>query len=119
MFLKVTDLAAAIGVDEKTVLSWIKNKGLPAHKQDDRYQVNRVDLLEWATNHGITIPPEIFAASDESPDRPLVSDALLHGRDLLRPAGRYSGNRTARGRFPAQAATRSGSGISAADPSGA
>jgi PTS system nitrogen regulatory IIA component len=79
MFLKVTDLAAAIGVDEKTVLSWIKAKGLPAHKRDDRYQVNRVDLLEWATNHGITIPPEIFAANDESPDRPLVSEALLHG----------------------------------------
>jgi PTS system nitrogen regulatory IIA component len=79
MFLKVTDLVAAIGVDEKTVLSWIKNKGLPAHKLDDRYQVNRVDLLEWATNHGITIPPDIFATSDENPDRPLVSEALVHG----------------------------------------
>ena len=79
MFLKVTDLAAAVGVDEKTVLNWIKNEGLPAHKQDDRYQVNRVDLLEWATNNGINIPPEIFAASGESPDRPLVSEALAQG----------------------------------------
>lgn len=79
MYLKVIDLAAAVGVDEKTVLNWIKNKGLPAHKKDDRYQVNRVDLLEWATNNGITIPPEIFAASDDSPDRPLVSEALLQG----------------------------------------
>lgn len=79
MYLKVTDLAAAVGVDEKTVLNWIKNKGLPAHKQDDRFQVNRVDLLEWATNHGITIPSEIFAAGGESPDRPLISEALLHG----------------------------------------
>jgi len=79
MFLKITDLATATGVDEKTVLDWIKNKGLPAHKQDDRYQINRVDLLEWATNNGITIPPDIFAASDENPDRPLVSEALLNG----------------------------------------
>lgn len=79
MFLKIADLAAASGVDEKTVLDWIKNKGLPAHKQDDRYQINRVDLLEWATNHDITIPPDIFAASDEDPDRPLVSEALLNG----------------------------------------
>jgi PTS system nitrogen regulatory IIA component len=79
MFLKVNDLAAAIGVDEKTVLNWIKNKGLPAYKQDDRYRINRVDLLEWATNHGITIPPEIFAANDETPDRPLVSEALQRG----------------------------------------
>jgi len=79
MFLKVTDLAAAIGVDEKTVLGWIKNMGLPAHKHDDRFQVNRVDLLEWATNHDITIPPEIFAANNDTPDRPLVSDALAAG----------------------------------------
>ncbi|GAC1470388.1 MAG: PTS sugar transporter subunit IIA [Desulfuromonadaceae bacterium] len=79
MFLKVTDLAAAAGVDEKTVLNWIKNKGLPAHKLDDRYRINRVDLLEWATNHGITIPPEIFAVSGETPDRPLVSEALVQG----------------------------------------
>jgi PTS system nitrogen regulatory IIA component len=79
MFLKVTDLAAAVGVDEKTVLSWIKSRGLPAHKRDDRYQVNRVDLLEWATANGITIPPAIFAAGGETSDRPLITEALLEG----------------------------------------
>jgi PTS system nitrogen regulatory IIA component len=79
MFLKVTDLAAAIGIEEKTVVSWIKNKGLPAHKQDDRYRINRVDLLEWATAHGITIPPEIFVASDEPNPLAAVSEALRSG----------------------------------------
>lgn len=79
MFLKVTDLAAAAGVDEKTVLDWIKHKGLPAHKQDERYRVNRVDLLEWSTNNEITLPPDIFAGSDENPDRPTVSEALQRG----------------------------------------
>jgi PTS system nitrogen regulatory IIA component len=79
MFLKITNLATAAGVDEKTILDWIKNRGLPAHKQDDRYQVNRVDLLEWATNHDISLPPEIFAGGDENPDRPLVSEALFNG----------------------------------------
>jgi nitrogen PTS system EIIA component len=79
MFLKVTDLAAAIGVDEKTVLSWIKNKGLPAHKQDDRYRINRVDLLEWATAQGISIPPDIFAAENETSIFSSVSEALQQG----------------------------------------
>ncbi len=79
MFLKVTDLAAAIGIDEKTVLGWIKTKGLPAHKRDERYQVNRVDLLEWATNHGITVPPGIFAANEEASGCQLVSNALRQG----------------------------------------
>lgn len=79
MFLKVAELAAAAGVDEKTVLSWIKNKGLPAHKQDDRYRVNRVDLLEWATSHGISIPPEIFVAGNETGRLSSVSEALQQG----------------------------------------
>ncbi|MDD2365150.1 MAG: PTS sugar transporter subunit IIA [Desulfuromonadaceae bacterium] len=79
MFLKISDLATAAGVDEKIVLNWIKQRGLPAHKQDDRYRVNRIDLLEWATTHDITLPPEIFSINDEHPDRPLVSEALLNG----------------------------------------
>ena len=79
MFLKVSELAAAAGVDEKTVLNWIKNQGLPAHKQDDRYRINRVDLLEWATNQGITIPPEIFVVNNETNHLSSVSEALQHG----------------------------------------
>lgn len=79
MFLKVTDLAAAIGVDEKTVLSWIKSRGLPAHKQDDRYRINRVDLLEWATSQGMTIPPELFVAGNETSRLSTVSEALQQG----------------------------------------
>ena len=79
MFLKVTELAAAVGVDEKIVLSWIKHKGLHAHKQDDRYLVNRIDLLEWATNHGVTIPPEVFAVKNEPGRFSSVSEALQQG----------------------------------------
>ena len=79
MFLKVIDLAAAVGVEEKTVISWIRTKGLPAHKIDDRYLVNRVDLLEWATGEGITIPPTVFAASDDTTKLPPVSEALQQG----------------------------------------
>jgi len=79
MFLKITDLANATGVNEKTVLDWIKHKGLPAHKQDDRYRINRVDLLEWATSNDIIIPPDLFATGDGNQDRPMVSEALLNG----------------------------------------
>lgn len=79
MFLKVTELAAAAGVSEKTVLFWIKDMGLPAHKQDDRYRINRIDLLEWATNHGITIPPDIFVVSNEASRLSTVYEALQRG----------------------------------------
>lgn len=79
MFLKVTELAEAAGVNEKTVLFWIKDMGLPAHKQDDRYRINRVDLLEWATNHGVTIPPEIFVVNNDTSQLATVSEALQKG----------------------------------------
>lgn len=79
MFLKVSELAAAAGVDEKTVLHWIRHEGLPAHKQDDRYRVNRVDLLEWSTGKGITIPPDIFVVHNETNPLATVSEALLKG----------------------------------------
>ena len=79
MFLKVADVAAVIGVDEKTVLNWIRQQGLPAHKQDERYRINRVDLLEWATGRGIVIPPEVFAAREEQLLLPTVSEALRRG----------------------------------------
>ncbi len=79
MFLKVAELADAAGVNEKTVLFWIRDMGLPAHKQDDRFRINRVDLLEWATTTGISIPPEIFAVHNEQSRPSAVSDALLLG----------------------------------------
>lgn len=79
MFLKVTDLAAVVGVSEKTVLFWIRDMGLPAHKQDDRYLINRVDLLEWATAHDITIPPDLFASGNETGPMSSVAEALQRG----------------------------------------
>lgn len=79
MFLKVTAVANAVGVDEKTVLNWIRQKGLPAHKQDDRYRINRIDLLEWATANGIVIPPRLFETSEDVIALPTVSDALKLG----------------------------------------
>lgn len=79
MFLKVADVAAVVGVNEKTVLDWIRNQGLHAHKQDDRYWINRVDLLEWATGRDIVISPDVFAAYEESVMLPTVSEALQQG----------------------------------------
>ena len=79
MFLKIIDVVSALGVYEKTVLGWIKKKGLPAHMVNGRYQINQVDLLEWATNNGIKIPPQMFAIPVADDKLPLLSDALARG----------------------------------------
>jgi nitrogen PTS system EIIA component len=79
MFLKIADIVSSLGVDEKTVLGWIKKKGLPAHLVNGRYQINQVDLLEWATNNGIKIPPQMFEAPEIEDKLPSPSGAIARG----------------------------------------
>jgi len=79
MFLKITDVVSALGYDEKTVLKWIKKQGLPAHLVNGRYQINQVDLLEWATNNGIKVPPDMFAVPLSEDKLPSLAGALSRG----------------------------------------
>lgn len=79
MFLKIADVVSALGYDEKTVLKWIKKQGLPAHLVNGRYQINQVDLLEWATNNGIKVPPDMFAVPLPEDKLPSLAGALSRG----------------------------------------
>lgn len=74
MALTTADIAAHLKVSEKTVLHWIRKEGLPATQLDDEYRVNRAELLEWATERSIKVPPGLFpGAAEEEPDVPLPS----------------------------------------------
>jgi PTS system nitrogen regulatory IIA component len=64
MLLSLTETAALLNADEKKVLHWIRKEGLPACKVNDEYRLNKVDLLEWATEQRIKVSPEIFADTD-------------------------------------------------------
>ena len=80
MQLTVSETARLLNVDEKTVEGWIRKKGLPACKVNDKYRLNRVDLLEWATDQGFKLSPEIFASSgDDAIIFPTLSQALEAG----------------------------------------
>jgi nitrogen PTS system EIIA component len=58
MHLKVSDAARLLEVDPDTVLRWIKEKGLPAHRLREQFYVNSVELQEWAlANHVRMAPP--------------------------------------------------------------
>ena len=80
MLLTVAEAAGLLRVPEKTVLHWIKKERLPACKVNENYRLNRVDLLEWATEQGIKLSPEIFAEPDHT-DVPLpgLSQVLKAG----------------------------------------
>jgi nitrogen PTS system EIIA component len=79
MLLTVTAAARLLQVPEKTVLRWIKKDRLPACWVNEEYRLNRVDLLEWATEQRIKLSPEIFAAPMQEDKLPLLSEALSRG----------------------------------------
>lgn len=83
MLLSVEEAARLLQTNERTVKQWIKKEKLPACKVNDQLRLNRVDLLEWATEHNIKVLPEIFtsAAEEEEEEEPLptLSEALAAG----------------------------------------
>jgi PTS system nitrogen regulatory IIA component len=68
MDLTVHDAAALLHTSENTVYRWIREGTLPSYRINDKYRLNRVDLLEWATARNIKLSPEIF--SSEQPQAP-------------------------------------------------
>jgi PTS system nitrogen regulatory IIA component len=79
MLIKATEVAALLGTEEKSVIKWIKKDKLPATLVNGVYQINRVDLLEWATDHAIKIPPELFTAAEADLHFPTLAEAFASG----------------------------------------
>lgn len=79
MLMKASEVAALLDTDESAVIRWIKKDKLPATLVRGSYRVNRIDLLEWATEHGIKVPPELFAAAQEDLRLPTLVEALEAG----------------------------------------
>jgi len=80
MLLDPVEAAQALNVDEKTVVRWIRKDNLPAEFIQGDYQINPVDLLEWATERGIKVNPALYKMPGAD-DRPLptLSQALQAG----------------------------------------
>ncbi|UFS68787.1 PTS sugar transporter subunit IIA [Geomonas sp. RF6] len=79
MLISVAEVAALLHTKESTVVKWIKKEKLPATPMNETYVVNRMDLLEWATEHDIKVPPELFTAADADLQFPTLAEALETG----------------------------------------
>lgn len=81
MQLTAADAGIALHSDERTVLRWIRNDNLPAEQIRGNYYINRVDLLEWATERGLKLDPKVFDLDDSDDIRPLptLTQALEAG----------------------------------------
>ena len=80
MLLTIPEAAELLDVPERTVQGWIKKENLPATRVHGELRINRIDLLEWATERRIKVSPRLFAESDfiDAP-LPSLADALRIG----------------------------------------
>ncbi len=78
--LTVRDAARLLGVPEKTVYRWIEEGDLPAHRVHGQFRLNRSELLEWATAHGVRVSAELFREpEDDKAPLPTLAQALAAG----------------------------------------
>lgn len=76
MKLTVSEAASLLGSAEERVYDWIEEGELPAQKIRGQLRINRTDLLEWATEHNITVAPRAFRHERGTPS---LADALRAG----------------------------------------
>ncbi|MBI5092858.1 MAG: PTS sugar transporter subunit IIA [Candidatus Hydrogenedentes bacterium] len=79
MDLTAKDAARLLYVSEETIYQWIHNGTLPSYRVGDRYRLNRVELLEWATARKMNVDPEIFRGNGIRPPDLLLTSALKRG----------------------------------------
>ena len=89
MKLTVRDAAELLGVSQKKIYGWIEEGRLPAYRMNEQFRFNRAELLEWATEQGLPVSPQLFqeARAVESGPLPTVADALARGGVAHRVAG--------------------------------
>ncbi len=80
MQLAVKDVSTLFGVSEKTVCDWIKHRNLLSHQVNGEHRFNPAELLEWASEHKISLSADIMEepGQGEAPP-PRLDDALRAG----------------------------------------
>jgi PTS system nitrogen regulatory IIA component len=79
MHLDVRDAARFLGVDESTLTRWVRRGELRARLVHEQLRFDRIDLLEFASNRGIPVPPEMLAEEEDGPPMPGLVDAVRVG----------------------------------------
>ncbi len=60
MRLSFAEALGYLGVSETTARRWIRDRGLPVHRADERLFANPVELWEWAVEHRVPVSPELL-----------------------------------------------------------
>jgi nitrogen PTS system EIIA component len=80
MQITLRQAATYLGVDESTLRRWIKTRGLPAHRVNERLHLNAIEVWEWAAEHGLSASRRLLEEARRSPEEvPPLSTLLETG----------------------------------------
>ena len=80
MQITVRQAATYLGVNESTLRRWIKERGLPVHRVNERMHLNAIEVWEWAVEHGVPASRSLLEEARRSPEEvPALSSLLETG----------------------------------------
>jgi PTS system nitrogen regulatory IIA component len=77
MQLTVRQAATYLGVNESTLRRWIKERGLPVHRVNERLHLNAIEVWEWAMEHGVPASRGLLEEARRSPEEVPPLSTLL------------------------------------------
>jgi PTS system nitrogen regulatory IIA component len=80
MQITVRQAASYLGASEAKVRGWIRHRGLPAHRFNERLHLNAIEVWEWATENGVTVSRSLLDQARRQPEEvPPLSLLLREG----------------------------------------
>jgi PTS system nitrogen regulatory IIA component len=80
MQITVRQAANYLGVDESTLRRWIRQRGLPVHRANERLYLNAIEVWEWAVEQGVPASRGLLEEARRSPEEvPPLSTLLEAG----------------------------------------
>ena len=68
MQLTLRQATEYLEVSEETIRRWIKQRGLPAHRVNERLHLNAIELWEWATENGVRVSRRLLEHERRAPE---------------------------------------------------
>jgi PTS system nitrogen regulatory IIA component len=80
MQITLRQAATYLGVNESTLRRWIKERGLPVHRVNERLHLNAIEVWEWAVENGVPASRSLLEEAQRSPEQvPPLSTLLEAG----------------------------------------
>lgn len=79
MQLTSREAARLLGVEEDTLERWIREGELAATRVNDRFRLNRIDLLEFAAARNLDVSPALLDDLEQEKALPGLADAIRAG----------------------------------------